>query len=80
MLLSMLSSMLLSKYLYTVYIYIYIHIHIHIYTNPDPGCEKIRFGSETGSRENFDTDLDQGKKDTDPDLDPAKRTTYHDNV
>ena len=37
--------------------------------HPDPGCKKIRFGS--GSRANFDTDLDQGKNDTDPD--PAKK-------
>ena len=38
-------------------------------TDPDPGCEKIRFGS----RANFDTnpDPDPGKKDTDPD--PAKK-------
>ena len=52
----------------------------HFDTDPDPGCEKIRFESETGSRENFDTDPDQGKNNTDLDLDPAKRTTYHDNV
>ena len=32
----------------------------------DPGSENIRYGS--GSRPNFDTDSDPGKKDTDPDL------------
>ena len=41
----------------------------HFDTDPDPGCEKIRYGS--GSRVNFDTDLDPGKNDTDPD--PAKK-------
>ena len=41
----------------------------HFETDPDPGCEKIRYGS--GSRVNFDTDPDPGKKDTD--LDPAKK-------
>ena len=41
----------------------------HFDTDPDPGCEKIRYGS--GSRVNFDTDPDQGKNDTDPD--PAKK-------
>ena len=39
----------------------------HFDTDPDPGCEKIRYGS--GSRVNFDTD--PGKNDTDPD--PAKK-------
>ena len=43
----------------------------HFDTAPDPGCEKIRYGS--GSRVNFDTDPDPGKNDTDPDPDPAKR-------
>ena len=38
-------------------------------TDPDPGCEKIRYGS--GSRVNFDTDSDPGKNNTDPD--PAKK-------
>ena len=38
-------------------------------TDPDPGCEKISYGS--GSRVNFDTDPDPGKNDTDPD--PAKK-------
>ena len=52
----------------------------HFDTDQDPGFEKIRFGSKTGSRENFDTDPDPGKNDTDPDLDPAKRTKYHDNL
>ena len=32
----------------------------------DPGSENIRYGS--GSRPNFDTDSDPGKKNTDPDL------------
>ena len=41
----------------------------HFDTDPDPGCEKIRYGS--GSRTNFDTDPDPGKNDTDPD--PGKR-------
>ena len=41
----------------------------HVDTDPDPGCEKIRYGS--GSRANFDTDPDPGKNDTDPD--PAKK-------
>ena len=36
----------------------------HFDTDPDPGCEKIRYGS--GSRVNFDTDPDPGKNDTDP--------------
>ena len=39
--------------------------------DPDPGCEKIRYGS--GSRVNFDTDPDPGKNETDPDPDPAKK-------
>ena len=34
-------------------------------TDPDPGCEKIRYGSR--SRANCDTDPDPGKNDTDPD-------------
>ena len=40
----------------------------HFDTNPDPGCEIIRYGS--GSIANFDTDPhpDPGKNDTDPDL------------
>ena len=37
--------------------------------DPDPGCEKIRYGSGSGA--NFDTDPDPGKNDTD--LDPAKK-------
>ena len=41
----------------------------HFDTDPDPGCEKIRYGS--GSRVNFDTDPDPGKNNTDPD--PAKK-------
>ena len=41
----------------------------HFDTDPDPGCEKIRYGS--GSRVNFDTDPDPGKNDTDPD--PEKK-------
>ena len=36
----------------------------HFDTDPDPGYEKIRYGS--GSRANFDSDPDPGKKDTDP--------------
>ena len=43
----------------------------HFDTDPDPGCEKIRYGSRSGSRVNFDTDPDPGKNDTDPD--PAKK-------
>ena len=45
----------------------------HFYTDPDPGCEKIRYGSESRSRVNFDTDPDSdpGKNFTDPD--PAKK-------
>ena len=43
----------------------------HFYTDPDPGCEQICYGS--GSRTNFDTDLDPGKNDTDTDLDPGKK-------
>ena len=30
--------------------------------NPDPGCEKIRYGS--GSKVNFETDPDPGNNDT----------------
>ena len=30
--------------------------------DPDPGCEKIRYGSGSGSRVNFDTDPDPAKK------------------
>ena len=45
----------------------------HFDTDPDPGCEKIRYGSGSGSRVNFDTDPDPGKNDTDPDPDPAKK-------
>ena len=44
--------------------------------DPDPGCEKIRYGS--GSRVNFDTDPDPGKNDTDPD--PEKRPKYQENL
>ena len=40
-------------------------------TDPDPGCEKIRYGF--ASRTNFDTDPDPGKNDTDPD--PGKNDT-----
>ena len=43
----------------------------HFDTDPDPGCEKIRYGSGSGSRVNFDTDPDPGKNNTDPD--PAKK-------
>ena len=35
----------------------------HFDTEPDPGSEKIRFGSGA----NFDTDQNPGKNDTDPD-------------
>ena len=38
-------------------------------TDPDPGSEKIRYGS--GSRPNVDTDPDSGKNDTD--TDPGKK-------
>ena len=41
----------------------------HFDTDPDPGWEKIRYGS--GSRVNFDTDPDPDKNNTDPD--PAKK-------
>ena len=41
----------------------------HFNMDPDPGCEKICYGS----RANFDTDPDPGKNDTDPDPDPAKK-------
>ena len=41
----------------------------HIDTDPNPGCEKIHYGS--GSRANFHTDPDPGKNDTD--TDPAKK-------
>ena len=45
----------------------------HFDTDPDPGCEKIRY--ESGSRVNFDTDPDPDpdsvKNYTDPD--PAKK-------
>ena len=37
----------------------------HFDSDPDPGYEKIRYGS--GSRMNFDTDPDPGKNDMDPD-------------
>ena len=47
----------------------------HFDTDPDPGCEIIRYGS--GSRVNFDTDPDPdpdpGKNETDLDPDPAKK-------
>ena len=43
----------------------------HLDTDPDPGCEKICYGSGSGSRVNFDTDPDLGKNDTYPD--PAKK-------
>ena len=43
----------------------------HFDTDPDPGREKIRYGS--GSRANFDTDQDPGNIDSDPNLDPAKK-------
>ena len=36
----------------------------HFDTDPDPGYEKICYGS--GSGVNFDTDRDPGKNDTDP--------------
>ena len=47
----------------------------HFDTDPDPGCEKIRYGSGSRSRVNFDTDSDPdpGKNYTDPVLDPAKK-------
>ena len=39
----------------------------HFDTDPDPGCEKIRYGSPFGfgSRLNFDTDLNPDKNSTD---------------
>ena len=41
--------------------------------DPDPGCERIGYGSGSRSRVNFDTDPDPytGKNNTDPD--PAKK-------
>ena len=45
----------------------------HFDTDPDPGSEKIRYGSGSGSRANFDTDPDPGKKYKDLDPDPAKK-------
>ena len=51
--------------------------HFDTNPDPDPGCEKIRYGS--GSRANFDTDPDPGKKDTDPD--PTKKgPKYQENL
>ena len=50
----------------------------HVDTDPDPGCEKICYGS--GSRVNFDTDPNPGKNDTDPDPDPEKRPKYQENL
>ena len=38
----------------------------HFVRDPDPGSEKIRYGS--GSRPNFVTDPDPVENDTDPDL------------
>ena len=46
--------------------------------DPDPGCEKICYGS--GSRVNFDTDPDPRKNDTDPDPDPEIRPKYQENL
>ena len=43
-------------------------------TNPDPGCEKIRYGSR--SRTNFDTDPVPEKKFTDPDPDKNDTDPY----
>ena len=37
----------------------------HFDTDPDPGSEKILYGSDC------DTDRDPGKNDTDPDPDPG---------
>ena len=42
--------------------------HFDTDPDPDPGCEKICYGSGSGSRVNFDTDPDPGKNDTDPDV------------
>ena len=39
--------------------------------DPDPGSEKIRYGSE--SRPSFDTDLD-------PNPDPGKKIQYQENL
>ena len=52
--------------------------HFDTDPDPDPGCEKICYGS--GSRTNFDTDsdLDPGKHDTDSD--PGKRIKYKENL
>ena len=43
----------------------------HFDTDTEPGCEKIHYGSGSGSRANFDTDPDPGKNDMDPI--PAKK-------
>ena len=45
----------------------------HFDTDPDPGCEKNRYGS--GSRAKFDTDPDPGKNDTDPDPEKKELST-----
>ena len=45
----------------------------HFDTDPDSGCEKIRYGS--GFRVNFDTDPDPGKNDTVLDPDPGINET-----
>ena len=51
----------------------------HFHTDLDPGCEKIRCGSEY--RTNFDTDPDPGKNyaDLDPDR-GKKRIKYQENL
>ena len=36
--------------------------------HPDPGAERIRYGSGIGSRPHFDTDPDPGENDTDSGL------------
>ena len=50
---------------------IWSHSPGRIDTDPDPGCDKICYGSGSVSRVNFDTDPNPGKNNTDPD--PAKK-------
>ena len=57
--------------LYTVSSDINICFHFCSVADPDPGPEKIRYGS--GSRPNFNTDPDPGKNDTGTNQDPSKR-------
>ena len=47
----------------------------YFYTDPDPGCEKITYGSRSGSgsRTNFDTDPEPGPGKNYRDPDPVKK-------